>query len=331
MARKRTIRVAVVGVGNMGWQHSRVFRSLPGVSLVGVADRDDRSARRAGRFFRCPAFSDYRQMLRSVGVDAISVAVPTNLHFAIGRDVLRAGRHLLVEKPMSRTLEEARRLITLAKRSRLTLAVGHVERFNPAIRKLKELYDQGALGQAITVVARRVGLYPPSFGGANVILDLAIHDLDTLHYILDESIARIAADAGRVHVNSRDDHAEILIEMRRATALIQVNWITPVKIRTFSLTGTKGYAEVDELRQELRLARPVGGRTFADFPEFLRRFGTARMIRVPVKRREPLAEELVDFVAAVRDRRRPQVTGEDGLWALKVAQAAIRVTRRSGI
>lgn len=317
------LRVAVVGVGAMGTHHARILSRLPGSELVGVADVRENAARKVGRRFRVPTFRSASALLRATRPDAITIATPTASHANVARQAFDAGCHVLVEKPITSTVAQAHALIHEAKRRKRILAVGLIERFNPAVAALRRLVAEGTFGRIITIGSRRVGAFPPSVRERNLILDLAIHDLDLFQYLVGEPIVSARADAGGVH-GGRLDHAEILIRSRSATGLLQVNWITPVKVRTLTVTGTRGYAEVDELAQTISVARLRRGRTFLTYSEFVRRFGAAPMRRIPVERAEPLERELASFLTCVRLGRTPAVTGEDGLAALKAANLVLK-------
>ena len=151
-----TVRVGVIGVGSMGANHARVYANMPGVVLVGVADTDERTAQRVASASRCAAFTDHRALL-DAGLDAVSVAVPTSLHLRVCQSTLERGTNTLVEKPIADTVEAANELRQLAERSHCALMVGHIERFNPAVRRLTEVVHQGQLGKIVSMSARRVG------------------------------------------------------------------------------------------------------------------------------------------------------------------------------
>jgi UDP-N-acetylglucosamine 3-dehydrogenase len=313
------LRVGVIGVGNMGLNHARVYSELGDVKLCGVADFDHARAANVAARFRANAYADYREMLARERLDAVTVAVPTRAHWRAAMDVIRAGVHLLVEKPIAAEVAEAEQLVDAARAANVILAVGHIERFNPAVRALKQLLDAGALGEISTVIAKRVGIMPPQVTDANVIIDLAVHDIDVLNYLFGEMPAFVAATAGHALLEERFDHAEIFLRYKHAGCFVQVNWITPLKIRTLSVTGNAGHAELNYVTQKLELFESARAREYDTFGDFVVRFGEARRTSVPVQVYEPLRAELEDFVAAVRHHTSPTVTGSDGVNALRVA------------
>ena len=194
---------------------------------------------------------------------------------------------VLVEKPIAATSSEGEELAHAAESSGLVLAVGHVERFNPAVGLLRELIDAGAVGPITSCVARRVGVMPPRVRDADIVVDLAVHDIDVLSYLLGSQPDRVRATGGRAWLSDRTDHAEILLDYGGVGCFIQVNWLTPVKIRTLAVTGEGGYCELNYVTQEvLHYRAPVPG-PVDTFEEFVRRYGETQAELVSPVRSEP--------------------------------------------
>lgn len=317
------IRVGVIGVGNMGRHHARIYSQMEGAELVAVADlreeAEEVAVRYGARFYR-----DHREMLRKERPDAVSVAVPTALHRDVGVDCLEAGVATLMEKPLASSVEEAEELAELAEARGVPLMVGHIERFNPAVRALKGIIDRGDLGDLTSLTARRVGVFPPQVKDADVILDLAVHDIDICSFLLGRLPERVYARAGKALNSRRWDFAGIFLDYGEASALIQVNWITPVKIRELTVTGTGGYAELNYITQRLRVYESEYRRTFDSFGDFVVKFGSPRVREVPVEGAEPLFLELSHFLSCVAEGRTPEVSGREGLSAVAVAEDALR-------
>jgi UDP-N-acetylglucosamine 3-dehydrogenase len=197
--------------------------------------------------------------------------------------------------------------------------VGHIERFNPAVQKLKEIIKHGKLGEITSIIARRVGIFPPQIKDANVFLDLAVHDIDIFNYLLERDPREVYAKAGRALSSRREDHAVITLDYGKAACMVQVNWITPVKVRNLAVTGTKGYAELDYISQELKVFESIYERTYDSFGDFVIKFGTSKESKVDVTTEEPLKAELEGFVECVKEGKKPAVSGEDGLKAVELA------------
>lgn len=184
---ERVLRVGVVGVGVMGSNHARVFAGLPGTELVGVADPDQKQTEFVAHTLGCAAVANVDQLL-DLGVDAITIAAPTHLHRDVALAAIARGVHVLVEKPIASTVEEGDEIIDAARRAGVTLMVGHVERFNPAVEAVKEaIRNEDILSIAIT----RVGPFPPRMSNVGVVIDLAVHDIDLIRYFTDSDIVEV--------------------------------------------------------------------------------------------------------------------------------------------
>ena len=332
------IRVGVIGVGNMGRHHARVYSELPGARLCAVSDFDFSRAQAVAERYGCRAFHDYHEMLRRESLDAVSIAVPTREHFEIASAVIEAGLNLLIEKPIAATVTEAEGLVVKAREAKVKLAVGHIERFNPAVQELKRRVDAGGLGAISSVIAKRVGVMPPQVKDANVITDLAVHDIDILNYLFSTVPLEVTAIAGRALLSDRYDHAEIFLKYplnrgdrgSAAGCFVQVNWITPLKIRTLSVTGDAGHAEMNYVTQKLEIYQTNVAREYDNFGDFVVRFGEAEKSVAPIQVREPLRVELEDFVDAVSQDREPMVDGAVGVSVLQVIDRITKSLDGSG-
>ena len=321
------MRVGVIGTGAMGKNHARIYSEMRGVSLVGIADPDLKAGRSLASSLGCKHYSDYRDMLRKGRPDAVSVCVPTALHFEVAKDVIAHGCSLLVEKPITKSVADAEELVSMARKAGVRLAVGHIERFNPAVQKLKSIIDRGSLGQITSILARRVGLFPPRIKDANVIIDIGVHDIDVFNYLLGKEPQSIFSCAGKALINDREDYADIFLKYNGTNGIIQVNWITPVKIRVLNVTGTKGYAELNYITQDLVIYESIYRKTYDRFGDFVVLFGEPKKRHIRINKQEPLKLELRDFIDAVRKGRDPLVTGEDGLRVLRTAVAIMEACR----
>lgn len=313
------LNVAVIGVGNMGKHHARVYSEI--ANLVAVCDLNDTLGKEIARRFKCKFYHDYRKMFASEKIDAVSVVVPTIYHKKVALDCIGQGKHVLVEKPLSNNLEDAQEIVDAAKKKSVKIAVGHIERFNPAVQKLKDMIKNKELGKITTIVARRVGVCPPQIKDANVIIDTAVHDIDVLSFLLEREPTKIHALSGKAIIKQRDDYADILLKYDGTNAFIQVNWITPVKIRNLAVTGTEGYAELNYITQELVLYKS-NYRRIDDFSDVVK-FGTPKEIKVTIKNEEPLKNELKNFLEAIKNNTEPLVNGREGLKTLEVAMKII--------
>lgn len=307
----KNINVAVIGVGNMGQHHARIYSSLPNVNLVGVCDVDIKRASNIAQKYNCLYSSDYRKFLHKENVDAVSVVVPTALHGRVACDVLEMGIHVLLEKPIATSLSEAQKIIDVAKKNKKILMVGHIERFNPAVVRLKKLIKKGALGKIVSINIKRVGGLPAQIKSNNVILDLAVHDIDISNYLLEEDPVRVYGLKSENITFGQEDSAVMLLQYDKASVVIEVNWVTPVKIRTLDITGTEGFAKLDYINQAVTLYK---NKSF-NKSDFIRPIKNS----LKIKKSEPLKRELEYFINCVRNGKTPDVDGMAGFNALRTA------------
>lgn len=301
----RKLKVGVIGVGAMGRHHARVYSSLPVADLVGVADINQKVAREVARLYGTTAFSDYEELL-SMGLDAVSIAVPTSLHADIAIKAAESGVDMLIEKPIADSIKNAERIVRTARREGVKVMVGHIERFNPAVLKLKELIASGELGDVLTISCKRVGPYSPRIRDVGIIIDLAVHDIDTISYLYGERAESVYAVAGS-SFHTLEDYASLIVKFNPSRAgLIETNWLTPKKVRSLTAVGTGGVATLDYLNQTLEISK--GDVT----------------INVDVEREEPLKVELDTFLNCIAEGKCPEPSGEDGIYVLSVAISAIR-------
>jgi UDP-N-acetylglucosamine 3-dehydrogenase len=299
----KKLRIGVIGVGVMGSNHARVLAELPGVELVGVADPDPKRCDQVARILSCAAFADADALIRA-GVDAVTIAAPTHLHHDIAIDCAARGIHIMVEKPIASTVEESRAVVAAARRAGVTLMVGHVERFNPAVQSIKRaIKDQDILSIAIT----RVGPFPPRMSNVGVVIDLAVHDIDLIRWFTDSEIVEIQPQTSSA-VAEREDIA--LLQFRTASGVlahINTNWLTPFKARTIHIATRDKYVIGDLLTLQVT-------ECFGFQPD-----GSYSMRHLSVGYAEPLRSELMAFVSAIRTGQPPAVTGEEALASLEIA------------
>jgi len=297
------LRVGVIGVGTMGSNHARVLASLSGVDLVGVADPERGQRELVTRVLGCPAVGDLEGLLQ-LGVDAVTIAAPTHLHREIALACVDRGVHVLVEKPIASSVDEGRDIISAARRAGLTLMVGHVERFNPAVQAIKEaIRGEDILSIAIT----RVGPFPPRMSNVGVVIDLAVHDIDLISWFTDSDIVEVQSQLSSA-MAEREDIA--LLQFRTASGVlanINTNWLTPFKARNVTVATRGKYVMGDLLTRQVT-------ECFGFRPD-----GSYSMRHLSVGHDEPLRAELIAFIDAIRSGKSPAVTGEEGVASLEIA------------
>jgi predicted dehydrogenase len=305
----------------MGSNHARVFRDIEnGVSLVAVADQNPQVAARVGARFRVPYYTDYIRLVEDCQPDLVSLAVPTSLHHQVGSELIRRGIHVLVEKPIAKSIEEGESLTRLAEEQGVVLAVGHIERFNPAIVALRERLDQNQAGRIFKLQAQRLSPYPVRISDAGVVIDLASHDIDLFRYLLQDEIERIYGETLSAIDSDREDMLVGVMRFQNgAVGVLDVNWMTPVKVRKLTVTASLGMFQCDLLSQELYFSENREANGQWDMLSTLRGVSQGDTRGYHIQRYEPLAAEIKDFVQAVCDGQPPKVTPRDALQTLRTA------------
>lgn len=299
----RLLRVGVVGAGVMGTNHARVLAGLPGVELVGIVDPLPAHRTRAVEIVGCATFATLEEML-AAGPDAVTIAAPTHLHRDVAIACIAQKIHVLVEKPIATSVEEGNEIVNAARAAGVTLMVGHVERFNPAVAAIKQaIKDEEILSIAIT----RVGPFPPRMSNVGVVIDLAVHDIDLIRWFTESDIVDVQPQLASA-VAEREDIA--LLQFRTASGVlahINTNWLTPFKARSVTVATRGKYVQGDLLTRQVT-------ECFG-----FQRDGSYSMRHLSVGHDEPLRAELVAFLEAVRTGNAPAVTGDEGVASLEIA------------
>jgi UDP-N-acetylglucosamine 3-dehydrogenase len=320
------IKVAVIGVGSMGRNHARVYSQLDEVKLVAVADCKTEIAEAVSGQYRARAYQDHSQLLKNERPDTVSIAVPTALHEQIAVEALEAGAHVLVEKPIAATLDGGKRMIEAAAYHHRRLMVGHIVRFNPAIQTLQRKLQAGELGRLYQIVCRRIGPFPARIRDVGVVVDLATHDIDLMRYLTGNDPVRVFAETERrIHT----DHEDLILGLLRfpdgLTGALEINWLTPTKVREVLVLGERGLFRVDDLTQDLFFyENRYGENELWSALQAIKGVSEGSMIRYAIKRFEPLQAELQAFISAIKEQKPMPVTGEDGLAALELALALVK-------
>ncbi|MBN1596615.1 Gfo/Idh/MocA family oxidoreductase [candidate division FCPU426 bacterium] len=302
------IHAAVIGVGSLGQHHARVYTQIPGVKLVGVADCDEKRVREVAKRCHCQPFVHYQELLSQV--DVASVVVPTHLHFRVARDCLEQGVALLLEKPMTCTLEEADALIRLAKNKEKVLQIGHIERFNQAIQEVKR-----RLYAPRFIEVHRLGPFSRRNTDIGVTLDLMIHDLDIILDLVGSPVERLEAVGVSIFTEHEDIANARLTLANGCVANINASRVTMDQKRKIRIFSPEHYISIDYQKQELYIYR-LKKNAQADVRNFMQLIERERLV---FGTQEPLYAELSAFITAVREGGEPVVSGEQGRQALAVA------------
>lgn len=313
----KKVNAAVIGLGNMGKNHVRVLSSLSSVKLVGVCDNNRVIAKRVAEMYNTNYFSDYSELAKKNELDMVVIATPTSLHKDVACEFIENDKHVLVEKPIAADVKDAQKIVRLAEKKDVKLLVGHIERFNPAVNRLKEIIKQGLIGDLISIQAKRIGPQPPRKIDVSVTVDLAIHDIDIIaNYILERRKIRQIYALTKAVLSEYSDIVHAVIEFEGGVgANLTANWLTPAKIRKLEVVGNEGYLVLDYISQDIRFYK----RSSKNMHK--REEGISMEVRkIFVKREEPLKRELTHFIDVILNDEQPQITGWDAINALKIAK-----------
>ena len=299
------LNVAVIGCGVWGRNHVRVLSDLKNVDLTCISDVSEKVAQDIAHKNHLEYYTDPQKIFDNPEIDAVTICTPTVTHADLATRAIEAGKHVLVEKPMTNTVKEAEDLIRLSKSKGIQLSVGFIERFNPAIQEAIRIISEGVIGDVILAHTRRVSRWPVRIGDVGVIKDLAIHDIDIMNQLFGSEAGTVFATAGKIQHNFEDYATIMMCYPNNRGAIVETNWLTPRKVRTLTVTGTEGIVNVEFITQTLTIENEK------------------QIVQPFISNGEPLRLELENFVDAIINDVPPRITGEDGLKALKVCEAAI--------
>lgn len=308
----KKLGTAVIGTGFWGKNHARVYSELSSTELVAVCDVNRERAKAVANQFGVKAYTSSSRMLRNEDVKAVSVCTWSTKLAKEALKALNAGKHVLVEKPMASYTKQAEKLLETAENSDLHLTVGFLMRFIPGLQHIREAVENRKIGELVCATAKRVSQWPERIGDVGVVKDTAIHDIDVMLYISNEDPIAVYAKTGSMMHRKFEDYAQIMLTFEDGkSAFIESNWITPYKTRVLTVTGSEAIMRLDYLTQELWIENPKEN----------------LQPRFPWQ--EPLKLELQHFADCVLEKKKPLITGVDGITALKVAEAALRSSAKN--
>jgi UDP-N-acetylglucosamine 3-dehydrogenase len=303
----KKLGTAVVGTGFWGKNHARVYKDLQETDLLAVCDIDAARAKAVADQFGAKPYTSVRRMLQNKEIKAVSVCTWSTSLARVAIEAVKAGKHVLVEKPMAASVKQAERLVDEAKKKRVHLTVGFLMRFIPGLQQMKKAVEEKTIGELVSATAKRVSQWPERIGDVGVVKDTAIHDIDVMLYLFNEDPVAVYAKTGSMRHKKFEDYAQIMLTFEKGkTAFIESNWLTPYKTRILIATGSEAIMNLDYITQELRIE---------DAKETVQpRYPTT----------EPLKLELRHFANCVLGKEKPLITGLDGLKALRIAEAALK-------
>ncbi|KRT36107.1 MAG: Gfo/Idh/MocA family oxidoreductase, partial [Acetomicrobium sp.] len=304
------LRVGVIGVGHLGYHHARIYSELLETRLAGVMDIDDQRAVSVGEMLQVPYFSDLDEFLEKARPDALSIVVPTVAHYEVAKKVMERGIHVLIEKPVTKTVDEAEELLKLAAQKNLVLQVGHIERFNSAVQ-----YVRGICKPPLYIQTRRLGPFSSRVADVGVVLDLMIHDIDIILSLVGSEISEISAYGRSVFTEHEDIASAHLTFKNGAISHILVSRASEKRLRTLEIMERERYITLNYETQDVSIHRCIRNNGM----------GLMEVIEHPVfPKHEPLKMELQHFISCVKEGRQPMVGIADGKRALEIAVEVLR-------
>jgi len=303
----KKLGVAVIGTGFWGRNHARVYKELEETELVAICDIDAERARNVASQFGAKSYTNTARLLKNESVEAVSVCTWSTCLAKEALRTLKAGKHVLVEKPMAANVQKARKLLETAQDKDLHLTVGFLMRFIPGLQHIRRAVENGQMGQLVCATAKRVSQWPERIGDVGVVKDTAIHDIDVMRYIFGEDPVAVYAKTGNMAHRRFEDYVQIMLTYKSGrSAFIESNWLTPYKTRTLTVTGSAAIMKLDYITQELTVEDPK------------------QTVQPRFAQQEPLKLELQHFARCVLNKEKPLITGVDGLKALEIAEAALK-------
>lgn len=308
----KKLGVAVIGTGFWGKNHARVYNELPTTELVAICDVNAERAKAIADQYGIKAYTSSSRMLQNKEIEAISVCTWSTVLAKEALKGLRAGKHVLVEKPMATNTTQAIKLCETAQQNGLVLTVGFLMRFIPGLQVIREAVEKKKIGELVCANTKRVSQWPERIGDVGVVKDYAIHDIDVMRFIFQQDPVTVYAKMGSMRHRKFEDYAHIMLTYKNGeSAFIESNWLTPYKTRTLTVTGSDAIMRLDYISQDVWIEQQK----------------ETVQPRYPFQ--EPLKCELQHFAECILEKKKPLITGEDGVRALEVAQAAMQSSAKN--
>ncbi len=308
----KKLGVAVIGTGSWGKNHARVYKELPSTELIAICDVNAERAKTMANQYGVKAYTNSTRMLKNKEIEAVSVCTWSTHLAKEALKALRAGKHVLVEKPMATNTKQAEKLCETAQQNGLILTVGFLMRFIPGLQSIREAVESKKIGELVCANAKRVSQWPERIGDVGVVKDTAIHDIDVMRFISKQDPITVYAKMGSMRHLKFEDYAHIMLTYKSGeSAFIESNWLTPYKTRTLTVTGSDAIMRLDYITQDLWIEQQK----------------ESVQPRYPFQ--EPLKCELQHFAECVLEKKKPLITGEDGVKALEIAQAAVQSSAKN--
>ena len=300
----KKIRIGVAGLGRLGSIHAKIYSTLENAELAGICDIDENITRTTAESLRTSWCIDYKKLLDSK-LDAVSIVTPTILHYEVAKFFLQNKVHVLIEKPITKTLKEANDLIKIAQKNKLIIQVGHVERFNSAIQAIEKLSNKPRF-----IEVHRLGPFAPRVKDVGVVLDLMIHDIDIVLGLTKSKVKNIDALGMKILTN-HEDIANARIRFKNGTVCdLTASRVTSDSMRKIRIFQDDCYISIDYMAQEALIYKKINDRIVSE--------------KIDIQKEAPLQKELASFIDCVANNKKPVVSGKEAYEALKVALAIVK-------
>ena len=317
--------IGIIGAGTMGTNHARVLSAMKNVDICISEVNEERCRDIAGTFNAKSFYFDHNDMLKKEKLDGVVIAAPSQYHKKLFLDCAQHNVNILVEKPIAENIQDARIMIEMAKEKRIIFAVGHIERFNPVVAKMKELISE--IGDIYLVNTVRAGPFPKRLYGSpgGVLVDLAVHDVDIIRYLvgdIDEVFSHV------IKSGTQEIYAKALFKINKIRGSSEFSWISPRRIRTIEIYGTNGMLRGDYHSQSVWFYENLNSesrKTKNLFEDIILKGNVTegKVIQYPIQAEEPLKLELQNFIESIKNNLQPLVKPEDAQKALSVALSII--------
>ncbi|MEM3577653.1 MAG: Gfo/Idh/MocA family oxidoreductase [Candidatus Bathyarchaeia archaeon] len=310
----KKVGVAVIGTGFWGRNHARVYKELAETELLAVCDIDSERAKAVAKQFGVKPYAKTERMLKMEEIEAVSICTWSTSLAKEAMKAIKAGKHVLIEKPMATNIKQAKQLLETAEKEKVHITVGFLMRFIPGIQHIKKAIENKTIGQLVCATAKRVSEWPERIGDVGVVKDTAIHDIDIMRYLFGDNPVAVFAKTGSMKHRQFEDYAQIMLTFEGGrSAFIESNWLTPYKTRILTVTGSAAIIKLDYITQELTVE------------------SAKETVQPRLAWQEPLKLELQHFARCILGEEKPLITGVDGLKALEVAEAALRSSAKGKV
>jgi UDP-N-acetylglucosamine 3-dehydrogenase len=310
----KKVGVAVIGTGFWGRNHARVYKELAETELLAVCDINSERAKAVAKQFGVKPYTKTERMLKKEEIEAVSVCTWSTSLAKEAIKAIKAGKHVLIEKPMATNVKQAKKLLEAAEKENLHITVGFLMRFIPGIQHIKMAIENKTLGELVCATAKRVSEWPERIGDVGVVKDTAIHDIDVMRYLFGSEPVAVFAKTGSMKHRKFEDYAQIMLTFEGGkSAFIESNWLTPYKTRILTVTGSAAIMKLDYITQELTVE------------------SAKETLQPRLAWQEPLKLELQHFSRCILGKEKPLITGIDGLKALEIAEAALKSSAKGKV